>query len=421
VLDDVAALRLQVARQVAHWRAAVVALDDFENFASAAAWGNLERYLDVAIRSHLRASVMRLRRAADVLQAELAAAETLAEVERVRVLVVRFRRRFLQVETAFDFYGDAVNTRTNPKLGSLLRACDILAARSMEHVLKQLGRPTPPVITYVEKGLGASILRSGLRLWDGRSLSVAAAIKVTRHNLGRPTAILHEAGHQVAFGLGWNDELANAFRREFRRDAPEVGDSLAGWSSEIAADAYAFGFVGYAAVAALHDVIAGESSRIWSVPFGDPHPPAYQRVLIGTAMSQRFYGSGPWDDLARSWMIAHPLARAPADIRPLHEKAVPNMARVAEICLVRPYRAFGGRPLTALVDPMRVRPDELAKLGRDAGSALWTSPHWLWGESLRLLALSGYRAATEPERAQEIAVQFEDWMTRLGRGVQAAA
>jgi hypothetical protein len=421
VADDVAAFRLQVARQVAHWRAAVVALDDFENFASAGAWANLERYLDVSIRSHLRRSVDRLRRAAEVLQAELAAAETLDDFERVRQLVVRFRRRFLQVETALDFYGDAVNTRTNAKLGSLLRACDILAGRSMEHVLKPLGRQTPPVITYVEKGLGASILRSGLRLWDGRSLSVAAAIKVTRHNLGRPTAILHEAGHQVAFGLGWNDELADAFRREFRRDAPEVGASLAGWSSEIAADAYAFAFVGYASVAALHDVIAGESGRIWSVPFGDPHPPAYQRVLIGTAMAQRFYGAGPWDDLARSWSIAHPLERAPDDIRELHRRATAQMPRIAEVCLLRPYRAFGGRPLSELVDPARVRPDELERLRIDAGSALWTSPHWLWNEALRLLALSGYRAATDPDRAKEIAEQFEDWMTRLGRGIQAAA
>jgi hypothetical protein len=421
VLDDVAALRLQVSRQVAHWRAAVVALEDFDNFAAPSAWANLEGYLNVALRSHLRRSVDRLGRSADVLQAELTAAETLPELERVRRLVIRFRRRFLQVETAMDFYGDAVNTRTNPKLGSMLRACDILAAQSMDRVLRPLGRPTPPVITYVEKGLGASILRSGLRLWDGRSLSVAAAIKVTRHNLGRPTAILHEAGHQVAFALGWNGQLAEGLRQELRRDAPEVGDAFGSWASEIAGDAYAFGFAGYAAVAALHDVIAGESRRIWSVPFGDPHPPAYLRVLLGTAMAQRFYGAGPWDDLARSWMMAHPIDQASAETQDLHRHAVPRMQRIAEVCLLRPYGAFGGRPLVALVDPARVRPDELMRLGREAGTSLWTSPHWLWNESLRLLALSGYRAATEPERAKEIAEQFEDWMTRLGRGVQQAA
>jgi hypothetical protein len=97
------------------------------------------------------------------------------------------------------------------------------------------------------------------------------------------------------------------------------------------------------------------------------------------------------------------------------------MPRIAEVCLLRPYRAFGGRPLSELVDPARVRPDELERLRIDAGSALWTSPHWLWNEALRLLALSGYRAATDPDRAKEIAEQFEDWMTRLGRGIQAAA
>ena len=49
------------------------------------------------------------------------------------------------------------------------------------------------------------------------------------------------------------------------------------------------------------------------------------------------------------------------------------------------------------------------------------SSHWLWSESLRLLALSGYRLATEPDRAPEIAADFEAWMLRLGGGVRIAA
>lgn len=419
--DDAAAVRLQVTRQVAHWRAAVVALDDFENFASAMAWGSLEGYLGVAIRTRLRESVERLGRGADVLEAELRAAETLAELDSVRRKVVSFRRRFLQVELALDFYGDAVNTRTSPKVAAMLRACDILAGRSMEMVFRPLGRATPPTLTYVDKGIGASILRSDLRLWDGRSLSMASAIKVTRHNLGRPTAILHESGHQVAFSLGWNEELAAAFESEFRRDAPDVGEAFATWSSEIAGDAFAFCHAGYAAVAALHDVIAGEPQRVWSVPFGDPHPPAQLRVLIGTTMAQRFYGEGPWTALARSWAVAHPIREAPTSRRRLHARAMARMPRIADVCLTRPFKAFGGRALSSLVDPLRVRPDELARLERDAGTALFTSPHWLWNESLRLLALSGYRAATQPERAKQIAEQFEAWMTRLGRGVHAAA
>lgn len=144
MLDATAALRLQVTRQVAHWRAAVTALEDLENFASISAWAELEHYLDVSIRAHLLDSVARLQRVAAVLDAELGAAETLAELDRVRRLVVTFRQRFLAVETALDFYGDAINSRTSGRTGALLRACDILATRSIEEVFRPLGRTVPP-------------------------------------------------------------------------------------------------------------------------------------------------------------------------------------------------------------------------------------------------------------------------------------
>lgn len=418
--DDLLAVRTQVARQVAHWRAAAIALDDLDNFASPDAWRRLERYLGQSLRTNLRSAVGRLAREGDVLAAELRAAETADELEHVRRHVVRFRRRFLRVETGLEFYGGAVNDRSSPRLGALLAACDILAGRALESILTPLGKPIPPVLTYVDKGLGASILRAGLRLWDGRTLSAAAAIKLTRHNLnGRPTALLHEAGHQIAFTLGWNDELAAALRRELGDD-PELAEAWSGWSSEIAGDCVGFVHAGYAAVAALHDVIAGEAVNVYARRPFDPHPVAHLRVLLGTAMATRFFGEGPWTGLARAWLVAHPVARAPKDVRPLLERSVPRLPRIVEVCLLDPLRAFGGRSLTAFVDPLRVRPDALAALARDAGASLGTSSHWLWSESLRLLALSGYKAATEPDRAPEIAAEFEAWMLRLGGGVRMA-
>jgi hypothetical protein len=421
VPDDILAIRLQVARQVAHWRAAVLALQDLDNFASPDAWHRLERYLGQSLRANLCGAVERLAREGDVLAAELRAAETADELELVRRHVVRFRRRFLRVETGLEFYGGAVNDRSSPRLGALLAACDILAGRALESVLVPLGKQIPPVLTYVDKGLGASILRAGLRLWDGRTMSVAAAIKLTRHNLnGRPTALLHEAGHQIAFMLDWNDELSGALRRELRDD-PELAEAWGSWSSEIAGDCVGFVEGGYASVAALHDVIAGEETSVYARRPFDPHPVSYLRVLLGTAMATRFYGEGPWTGLGRAWMVAHPLSRAPHDVRPLIERSIPRLPRLAEVCLLEPMRAFGGRALTDLVDPMRVRPDALAALSRDAGASLGLSSHWLWSESLRLLALSGYRAATEPERTPEIAAEFQNWMLRLGNGARMAA
>ena len=54
------------------------------------------------------------------------------------------------------------------------------------------------------------------------------------------------------------------------------------------------------------------------------------------------------------------------------------------------------------------------------GAALYTSMHWIWTEALRLLALTGLRAATMLNRAAETLKQQEQWMLRLGGALQAA-
>ncbi len=411
---------MQVARQVAHWRAAAAGLQDPENFASGAAWRTLERYLDVAIRGHLGEAVDRLAREADALAAELRAAFSMQQLEQVRLRVIDFRRRYLQVETALEFYGDAVNSRTTPRLAGLLSACDTLAVLSMRVVLEPLGRAVPPILTYVDKGLGASILRAGLRLWDGGSVSPAAVLKITRQNLRRPTALIHESGHQVAHLAGWNEELAALLRRELTPVSTELADTWASWSSEIAADTHAFAHTGYGSVAALHDVVAGGSTVFRLTP-GDPHPVAYLRVLLAVQMCVRFFGAGPWDDLGRAWVVSQPVAAAPSDARELIERSLPLLPRIAELCLLAPMRGFGGRPITALIDPLRVRPDALARLAQEAGGSLTTSSDWVRREGLRLLALTSFRAATEPDRSTEIAAQYEEWMLRLGTPMAAAA
>jgi hypothetical protein len=415
--DDQTALGTQVARQIAHWQAAVVGLQDLENFASGTAWRSLEDYLGVALRRHLEQAVVQLMKEANALAAELKAATSVSELDELRVRVIRFRGHYLQVETALEFYGHAINSRTSPRLAGLLYACDVLARLSMERVLVPLKREVPPVLTYVDKGLGASILRAGLRLWDGGSLSPAGAIKITRQNLLTPTALIHESGHQVAHIVGWNEELAAAFEREL---PGEVGSVWSSWASEVAADTHGFVHTGYGAVAALHDVVSS-GSTVFRHLAGDPHPIAYLRVLLNVQMCVRFFGAGPWDDLARAWVHSYPLTGASPETRSLVEQSVPLLPRIAELCLLAPMRAFGGKPLSAIVDPLAVRPDALARLEHDAGPALKTSSHWLRHEGLRLLALSSYRAATEPERAAEIAKEYEDWMLRLGRPLQAAA
>ena len=202
------AVRTQLERQVAHWTTAASRLEVLENLASAEAWLALERYLGVAVRERLTEAVQRLRPVAAALRNQCLAARSAADLERVQRRLLDFRYRYTRVELCLDFYGDCTRTRTSPEISVLLRACDLLARRSMEAVLEPIGKPTPPVLCYLDKGVGASILKAGLRLWDGSTESPAAAIKIVWHNLFRPSSLVHETGHQVAHIVGWNEELA---------------------------------------------------------------------------------------------------------------------------------------------------------------------------------------------------------------------
>lgn len=410
-MQQAAALRTQLDRQVSHWQAAVLALDEPEDFASAAAWTALEHYLHRAVRAELDRTALRLQTEITGLRRQLDGSQTIDELLAVRTRLLRFRRAFLQAETVFDFYGDAVNTRTSPRLAAVLRALDHIAERSMEAVLGPLGRPIPPVLTYVDKGLGASILRAGIRLWDPDSISPAAAVKITRQNLYRPTALIHETGHQVAHLLGWNDELAGHFRRDLDG---EVRQAWVSWTSEVSADAFAFAHCGYAAVASLHDVVANDPASVTRFGPGDPHPVAWIRVLLGVAMCRRFFGAGPWDALADGWVSANPVEAADPFTRRLLVDSVPVLPRIVDACLARPMQAFGGRPLAAVVDPARVRPDELARLAVAGGASLYTSAHWVTNEPLRIMAWTGYRIATDPADARTYARRFEVFARNLG-------
>lgn len=412
-LDSTAVARRQLARQITHWVLATDGLADLVGGADSQAWASLERYLGVTLRGNLLAAVDRLRTDVAVLRALHAAAHGPAELRQLGGHVLAFRARYLRTETLVEFYANAVSARTNPDMALLLRAYDWMARQSMAPVLERTGQAVPPVLTYFDRGLGASILKAGLRLWDGGTLSAAAAIKVTYHNRRRPTALIHETGHQVAHLIGWNGELA-ALLGGLPGLPADVAEAWSGWASEIAADAFAFCHTGFAAVAALADVVAGESQQVFRFHPGDPHPISYLRVALGVEMCVRWFGSGPWEELGRMWADTHPLEAAEPGVRQLVRASLPALPAVVEASLRGPLRKLGGRGIADIVDPHRVRPDALRALAAEAGAALLVSPHWLRRESLRLLALSGLRFADEPERGVEILTQQEDWLRRLG-------
>lgn len=417
VLADV---QRELARQLEHWRLAASRLADLDAIAPVEVWQGLEHYLGVSLRGTLGDILRRLERSGEALAARLRAAGTSDELARAREGVLDFRRRYLRAETTIDFYADALATRASPRIGALLRACDHIATRSMAEALSPLGRQVPAALTYLDSGIGASVLRAGIRLWDGSADSPVATIKITRHNLLRPSSAIHEAGHQVAHMLGWNDELSARLAARLAPSSPRASRLFASWASEIAADAFAFVHSGYASVAALHDVVDGGPDKVFAYLPHDPHPVSYLRVRLGVALSRDAYGKGPWDELETAWCSLYPVEDAPEGARALLQECVPLLRTVASVLLRERYRAFGGKPLVAIVDPQRVSPTALGELDRHAGAAAFTSPYWIWNESIRLLALTGYRAAEGPEPMREAMRQQERWMLRLGGAPKAA-
>jgi hypothetical protein len=403
-------------RQAVHWQQAATRLSVLESLASSTAWHGIEYGVGNLLRQALQKSVDNVLLNAVQLVKEIEKSGSDDGLALIRTNLLQLRENYLKAEMTVHFYTVALNSRTTANVAALLRACDILCKKSMESILLPLGKPVPAVMTYIDKGIGASILKAGLRLWDG-SISPVAAIKVTQHNLYRPTSIIHETGHQIAHILNWNNELAEALIKDLGNHPRPVRAVFSSWASEIAADAFAFAHAGFASVVALHDVICGHPSAVFGYIVGDPHPIAYVRTLLGIQMCRQFYGSGPWDALEASFKSHYDINGIPYPSVGLIKMCLPALADVADICLKRPFAGFSRRTLAQLVPPENVSPMALQKLEYIAGPSLFTSHAWIWKECLRLLALNGLRIGTVTEGLEEEYARQQAWMIKLGFSV----
>lgn len=398
-------------RQLAHWLAAARTFRDAEEFASLEAWRSVERDTGAPLRKQMNVIVEELiamGEAAGRLLDE--AANDAQRLPAAAAAVLLFRRRYVQVDTTIDFLGDAVNSRTSAVLRAALSNLDDLAVASMTPALERAGKPIPRVLTYQDKGTGASILRAGVRLWAPGAVMPVAAIKVVRHNLYRPTSLFHETGHQVAYLTDWTPSVEECIAKSLSGDR-ELATMWTPWASEITADVFAFLHTGYASVAALYDVVS-DAATILRWPVGDPHPIGWLRTALGCEFSRHCFGEdGPWSHLLGAMDAHYPPSLADESVRPLLQRSRRAMPSIAAACLSAPVPALGGKPMTDVHDPARVSPAALQQLETGAGPALWTSPHWRQAEGIRIVALAGLREAEKPETAPQWIERARRWLT----------
>ena len=288
----------------------------------------------------------------------------------------------------------------------------------MSAVLGRLGIESPLALTYQDKGLGASILRAGIRLWDQSHPSPAAAIKLTRHNLSFPTALFHETSHQVAALCGLNHEVGLRLYEAIEPDSKPLASLVSSWASEMVADVHAVHHAGWAPVAALANVVDGSSSSVFRIRYGDPHPPAFVRTILNVRLCNALFGSGPWDQIESAWLERHAIDDA-GSAGLITRDALSAIDRIIQV-IVGPMRSLGGASISEILDPNRVSPAGLSDLERQAGESLLSSTYLQRQEPVRVLALLATRGLLEASQAERHRRTLMQWVRSLGRTTRTA-
>ncbi len=398
-------------RQIVHWLYAAEKMLYSDILLSDIAWKGLHRPTALLMKNYFQLKLTHLVSNGKKLQEQLAYAKTDVLKIQLRKALLRYKADYLRIETTIHFYTDAINTRNSVQTANLLKGCDVLCNDCMELFLTPLQKTIPPVITYLDRGAGAAIMKAGLRLWDG-SLSPAALIKITYHNLRQPTALLHECGHQIAHVLNWNAELKSTLFESLESKNKNLAKIWSSWSSEIAADAVALVTTGFAAVAALNNVVDGEGNAIFNYSEDDPHPISFLRLLLNSAMCTCLFGKGPWDELALQWQQNHPLTGCDDEnTKNIVLQSLPLLPEIANIILLHPQKAFNQKAIAKYIDVLKVAPETLGKLNE-----IYTNyPTTILNcTNLQMVALTGYRVGIGLGNVKNDLEKMESHLLKIG-------
>ncbi len=252
-----------------------------------------------AIETYLARGRVRLHEQALAFIDSLAGDPAPADAQRRFALL---RLRFNAVLSQFDLFADALGQRGDRDHGIWMAGLDELA----RDALALPGHyESPPLLCYLDRGIGAAIRRARTRLPGGGD-NPAAIIRVPRERmLGSAIAssLVHEVGHQAAALLGLVESLRGMLRA---RPAQPAGLYWERWISEIVADFWSVARLGVAAPLGMIAVLSLPRAFVFRVSTDDPHPAPWIRVLLVCAIGHALYGGTHWQRLAQLWRSLYP-------------------------------------------------------------------------------------------------------------------
>lgn len=231
------------------------------------------------------------------------------------------RLRFNTVLTQFDLFDDALTQRSENEIGVWLSGLEMVAVDAL--AIPGHYYEIPPIICYLDRGIGAAIRRVRTRLPGGGENPVAV-IRIPRERMigsGIASSLVHEVGHQSAALLN----LVNSLRPVLQGMKKSSGVYNMAWSlweqwiSEIIADFWSIARIGIAATLGLMGVVSLPRIFVFRLNQDDPHPPPWIRVKLGCAIGQALYPHPQWQRLSQLWETYYPLDRANVDQRRSYE------------------------------------------------------------------------------------------------------
>ena len=231
-----------------------------------------------------------------------------ASPEDIQRRFVFLRLRFNAVLSQLDLFNQVITQRSEYEQGVWLSGLDVVAADAL--ALPDYYQ-APPVICYLDRGVGAAIRRARTRL-PGGGHNPVAIIRVPRERMigsGIASSLVHEVGHQGAALLELVPSLQLALRAK-QGDArePLVWRLWDRWISEIVSDFWSVARVGIASTLGLIGVVSLPRPFIFRLNFDDPHPTPWIRVKLSCAIGDGLYPHPQWRRLARLWESYYPIA-----------------------------------------------------------------------------------------------------------------
>jgi hypothetical protein len=266
----------------------------------------------------------------------------------------------------FEIFSTALTQRSEHGTGVWLAGLDAVATDAL--TLEGDYYEVPPVICYLDRGIGAAIRRARTRL-PGGGPNPVAIIRVPRERMvgsGIGSSLIHEVGHQGAALL----DLLPSLRDALHASTPRGGETAAAWRlwerwiSEIVADFWSVATLGIGSTLGLMSVVSLPRYFVFRTSVDDPHPPPWIRVKLSCAMGEALYPSPQWGLLSRLWADFYPVAGVPPSQRRSMEALEAAMPVFVSFLLGHRVRKAGGRALGEILPVARRQPGALRALYR---------------------------------------------------------